>query len=84
MLSTVSNFMVGVFGSRNQRLLTRYATLVAAANGPAAGIRIHALTGAERQHGCQRDRYCDPLHLRSPFSVRCLDCCPAGCRRPAA
>jgi preprotein translocase subunit SecA len=31
-LSTVSNFMVGVFGSRNQRLLKRYGALVAAAN----------------------------------------------------
>jgi len=31
-LSTVSNFMVGIFGSRNQRLLKRYGLLVAAAN----------------------------------------------------
>ena len=32
MLSTVSHFMVGVFGSRNQRLIKRYGSLVAAAN----------------------------------------------------
>ncbi len=32
MLSTVSNLMTGVFGSRNQRLLKRYGELVAAAN----------------------------------------------------
>ena len=31
MLSSVSNFMVGLFGSRNQRLLKRYGVLVAAA-----------------------------------------------------
>jgi preprotein translocase subunit SecA len=31
-LSTVSNFMVGLFGSRNQRLLKRYGAHVAAAN----------------------------------------------------
>jgi preprotein translocase subunit SecA len=31
-LSTVSNLMTGVFGSRNQRLLKRYGSLVAAAN----------------------------------------------------
>jgi preprotein translocase subunit SecA len=31
-LSSVSNFMVGVFGSRNQRLLKRYGSFVAAAN----------------------------------------------------
>jgi preprotein translocase subunit SecA len=38
-LSTVSNFMVGVFGSRNQRLLKRYGTLVAAANALEAGLQ---------------------------------------------
>ena len=38
MLSTVSNFMVGVFGSRNQRLLKRYGLLVAAANALEAGL----------------------------------------------
>ena len=32
MLSTVSNLMTGVFGSRNQRLIKRYGSLVAAAN----------------------------------------------------
>jgi preprotein translocase subunit SecA len=37
-LSTVSNFMVGVFGSRNQRLLKRYGSLVAAANAHEAGL----------------------------------------------
>jgi preprotein translocase subunit SecA len=31
-LSTVSNLMTGVFGSRNQRLIKRYGSLVAAAN----------------------------------------------------
>jgi len=31
-LSSVSNLMVGVFGSRNQRLIKRYGSLVAAAN----------------------------------------------------
>ena len=38
MLSTVSNFMVGVFGSRNQRLLKRYGLLVAAANALEADL----------------------------------------------
>jgi preprotein translocase subunit SecA len=38
-LSTVSNFMVGVFGSRNQRLLKRYGTLVAAANALEDGLK---------------------------------------------
>jgi preprotein translocase subunit SecA len=37
-LSTVSNFMVGVFGSRNSRLLKRYGSLVAAANALEAGL----------------------------------------------
>ncbi len=32
MLSTVSNLMTGVFGSRNQRLIKRYGSLVAATN----------------------------------------------------
>ena len=39
MLSTVSNFMVGVFGSRNHRLLKRYGTLVAAANALEDGLK---------------------------------------------
>ena len=39
MLSSVSNFMVGVFGSRNQRLLKRYAALVAGANALEAGLK---------------------------------------------
>jgi preprotein translocase subunit SecA len=38
-LSTVSNFMVGVFGSRNQRLLKRYGTLVTAANALEDGLK---------------------------------------------
>jgi preprotein translocase subunit SecA len=38
-LSTVSNFMVGVFGSRNQRLLKRYGTLVAAAGALEEGLK---------------------------------------------
>jgi len=38
-LSTVSNFMVGVFGSRNQRLLKRYGVLVAAANALEDGLK---------------------------------------------
>ncbi len=38
MLSSVSNFMVGVFGSRNQRLLKRYGALVAAANALEPGL----------------------------------------------
>jgi preprotein translocase subunit SecA len=37
-LSTVSNFMVGVFGSRNSRLIKRYGSLVAAANALEAGL----------------------------------------------
>jgi preprotein translocase subunit SecA len=37
-LSTVSNFMVGLFGSRNQRLLKRYGALVAAANALEPGL----------------------------------------------
>jgi preprotein translocase subunit SecA len=37
-LSTVSNFMVGVFGSRNSRLIKRYGSLVAAANALEAGF----------------------------------------------
>jgi preprotein translocase subunit SecA len=37
-LSSVSNFMVGVFGSRNQRLLKRYGVLVAAANALEPGL----------------------------------------------
>jgi preprotein translocase subunit SecA len=37
-LSSVSNFMVGVFGSRNQRLIKRYGSLVAAANALEAGL----------------------------------------------
>jgi preprotein translocase subunit SecA len=37
-LSSVSNFMVGVFGSRNQRLLKRYGVLVAAANALEPGF----------------------------------------------
>ena len=32
MLSSVSRFMTSVFGSRNQRLLKRYGSFVAAAN----------------------------------------------------
>ena len=39
MLSTVSNFMVGVFGSRNHRLLKRYGSLVAAANALEEGLK---------------------------------------------
>ena len=39
MLSTVSNFMVGVFGSRNHRLLKRYGTLVTAANALEDGLK---------------------------------------------
>ncbi len=38
MLSSVSNFMVGVFGSRNQRLIKRYGSLVLAANALEAGV----------------------------------------------
>ncbi len=38
MLSSVSNFMVGVFGSRNQRLIKRYGSLVLAANALEAGL----------------------------------------------
>ena len=38
MLSSVSNFMVGLFGSRNQRLLKRYGVLVAAANALEPGL----------------------------------------------
>ena len=38
MLNTVSNFMIGVFGSRNQRLLKRYGSFVAAANAFEAGL----------------------------------------------
>jgi preprotein translocase subunit SecA len=37
-LSSVSNFMVGVFGSRNSRLVKRYGALVAAANALEAGL----------------------------------------------
>jgi len=37
-LSSVSNFMVGVFGSRNQRLVKRYGSFVAAANALEAGL----------------------------------------------
>jgi preprotein translocase subunit SecA len=37
-LSSVSNFMVGVFGSRNQRLIKRYGSLVAAANALEPGL----------------------------------------------
>jgi preprotein translocase subunit SecA len=37
-LSTVSNFMVGVFGSRNSRLVKRYGTIVAAANALEASL----------------------------------------------
>jgi preprotein translocase subunit SecA len=37
-LSSVSNFMVGVFGSRNSRLLKRYGSLVAAANALGPGF----------------------------------------------
>ncbi len=39
MLSSVSNFMVGVFGSRNQRLIKRYASSVAAANALEAPLK---------------------------------------------
>ena len=39
MLSTVSNFMVGVFGSRNHRLLKRYGSLVAAAGELEEGLK---------------------------------------------
>ena len=38
MLSTVSNFMVGVFGSRNSRLIKRYGALVAAATALEPGL----------------------------------------------
>ena len=38
MLSTVSRLMTGVFGSRNQRLLKRYGSLVAAANAFEASL----------------------------------------------
>ncbi len=38
MLSSVSNFMVGVFGSRNQRLIKRYGAQVAAAKALEAGL----------------------------------------------
>ena len=38
MLSSVSNFMVGLFGSRNQRLIKRYGSLVAAATALEAGV----------------------------------------------
>ena len=38
MLSSVSNLMVGVFGSRNQRLLKRWGSLVAAANALESGL----------------------------------------------
>src|SRR5262245_37490790 len=34
----MSNLMVGVFGSRNQRLLKRYGSLVTAANALEAGL----------------------------------------------
>jgi len=37
-LSSVSNFMAGVFGSRNQRLLKRYGSLVVAANALEPGL----------------------------------------------
>jgi preprotein translocase subunit SecA len=37
-LSSVSNFMVGVFGSRNQRLIKRYGSLVVAANALEASL----------------------------------------------
>jgi preprotein translocase subunit SecA len=37
-LSSVSNFMVGIFGSRNHRLIKRYGSLVAAANALEAGL----------------------------------------------
>ena len=42
MLSTVSNFMVGVFGSRNHRLLKRYGSLVAAASALEAGLKAQS------------------------------------------
>lgn len=42
MLSTVSNFMVGVFGSRNQRLLKRYGSLVAAAGALEEGLKAQS------------------------------------------
>ena len=51
MLSSVSNFMVGVFGSRNQRLIKRYGSLVAAANALEAG-----LTALERRRVARQDR----------------------------
>ena len=38
MLRSVSNFVVGVFGSRNQRLLKRYGLLVTAANAFEGGL----------------------------------------------
>jgi preprotein translocase subunit SecA len=38
-LSTVSNFMVGIFGSRNQRLLKRYGLQVDAANALEPGLQ---------------------------------------------
>ncbi len=66
MLSSVSNFMVGVFGSRNQRLLKRYGAFVAAANAlePAlATLGDDALTAktAELKERCAASQDLDTL-----------------------
>ncbi len=51
MLSTVSNLMTGVFGSRNQRLLKRYGSLVAAANALEAQLKRFERRAVARQDG---------------------------------
>jgi preprotein translocase subunit SecA len=56
-LSTVSNFMVGVFGSRNQRLIKRYGSLVAAANALEAGLTGLSDDALRAKTGDLRERY---------------------------
>ena len=57
MLSTVSNFMVGVFGSRNHRLLKRYGTLVAAANALEEGLKALSDDALRAKTGELKQRY---------------------------
>ncbi len=57
MLSTVSSFMTGVFGSRNQRLLKRYGTFVAAANALESGIKDLDDEALRARTGELRERY---------------------------
>ena len=57
MLSSVSTFMTGVFGSRNQRLLKRYGGLVAAANAHEAELTALSDDALRAKTGELRERY---------------------------